>query len=71
MSSIAFVAQYEEDGRDGPDALVLGVFSSEQAARDALQELYRRGSLMARAWISSWNIDQPQPRTRVEVELVE
>jgi hypothetical protein len=67
---VAFVAHYEEDGRDGPNALVLGVFSSEAAARDALQELDRCRSLMVRAWITSWTIDQPHPRTRaVEVEL--
>lgn len=68
---VAFVAHYEEDGRDGPAELVLGVFSSEAAARDALQELNRRRSLVIRAWISSWTIDQPRPRTRVEVELME
>lgn len=67
---VAFVAHYEEEGRDGPDALVLGVFSSEEAAREALHELDRKRSLIVRAWITSWTIDQPNARTRVEVELV-
>ena len=68
---VAFVAHYEEEGRDRPDALVLGVFSSEAGARDALQQLDRKRSLIVRAWITSWNIDQPHPRARVEVELME
>ncbi|HSD18436.1 MAG TPA: GAF domain-containing protein [Anaeromyxobacter sp.] len=68
---VAFVAHYEEEGRDRPDALVLGVFSSEAGAREALQQLDRKRSLIVGAWITSWNVDEPHLRARVEVELME
>lgn len=68
---VAFVAHYEEAGRDEPVAAVLGVFSSEPAAREALRELERRRSLLVRAWITSWALDVPLALTRVEVELEE
>ncbi|WP_242343382.1 GAF domain-containing protein [Anaeromyxobacter terrae] len=68
---VTFVVQYEEEGRDRPDARVLGVFSSEAAAREALRELDRTRSLLVRAWITSWALDVPLPVTRVEVALAE
>jgi GAF domain-containing protein len=65
----AFVVQYDETGMDGPVARVLGVFSSESSARDALRELERTRSLLVHASITSWTLDVPRPRTRVELDL--
>ena len=67
----AFVVQYEETGVAGPVARVLGVFSSDTAARDALRELERTGPPVVHASITSWTFDVPHPRTRVEIELPE
>ncbi|BDG04777.1 GAF domain-containing protein [Anaeromyxobacter oryzae] len=65
----AFVVQYEETGVDGPVAGLLGVFSSEATARDALRELDRSRSLAFHASITAWTLDVPGPRTRVEIDL--
>jgi hypothetical protein len=65
----AFVVQYDETEVDGPVARILGVFSSERAARDALRELDRTRSLVVHASITSWTLDVPRARTRVELDL--
>jgi GAF domain-containing protein len=67
----AFVVQYDETGVDGPVARILGVFSSETSARDALRELDLARSLVVHASITSWTLDAPRPRTRVEIDLPE
>jgi hypothetical protein len=67
----AFVVQYEETGVDGPVACILGVFSSESSARDALRKLDLARSLVFHASITSWTLDMPQARTRVEIDLPE
>jgi hypothetical protein len=65
----AFVVQYDEIGVDGPVARVLGVFSSETSARDALRELDRTHSLIVHASITSWTLDVARPRTSFEIDL--
>jgi GAF domain-containing protein len=65
----AFVVQYDEVGRDGPMARVLGVFSSETSARQALRALDRTRALVVRASITSWTLDVAVPRASVEVDL--
>ncbi len=65
----AFVVQYDETGVNGPVARILGVFSSETSARDALRELDRTRSLVVRASITSWTLDVPRLRTRVDIDL--
>ncbi len=65
----AYVVQYDETGVDGPVARILGVFSSETSARDALRELDRTRSLVVHASITSWTVDVPCARTRVEIDL--
>ncbi len=67
----AFVVQYDETEVEGPVAHILGVFSSETSARDALRELDRTRSLVVHASITSWTLDVPHPRTRVEIDLGE
>ncbi|WP_242359882.1 GAF domain-containing protein [Anaeromyxobacter sp. SG17] len=65
----AFVVQYEEDGATGPVTRVLGVFSSEATAREALRELDRARSLVCHASITSWSLDVTRPLTSVEIDL--
>jgi GAF domain-containing protein len=65
----AFVVQYEEDGVTGPVTRVLGVFSSETSAREALRELDRTRSLVCHASITSWSLDVTRPLTSVEIDL--
>jgi hypothetical protein len=65
----AFVVQYDETGADGPVARILGVFSSETSARDALRNLDLTRSHVFHASITSWTVDNPEPRTRVEIDL--
>jgi transcriptional regulator with GAF, ATPase, and Fis domain len=67
----AYVAQYEEIEADGPATRILGVFSSERSARDALRNLELARSLVMHASITSWTLDVPRPRTRVEIDLPE
>jgi GAF domain-containing protein len=67
----AFVVQYEEDGVTGPVTRVLGVFSSETSAREALRELDRTRSLVCHAAITSWILDVARPLTSVEIDLPE
>jgi hypothetical protein len=67
----AFVVQYDETEVDGPVARILGVFSSERSARDALRELDLARTLVVHASITSWTLDVPRPRTRVEIDLPE
>jgi len=67
----AFVVQYDETGVDGPVTRILGVFSSETSARDALRKLDLTRSLAFHASITSWTPDVPRSRTRVEIDLPE
>jgi GAF domain-containing protein len=67
----AFVVQYDETEVDGPVARILGVFTSERSARDALRELDLARTLVVHASITSWTLDVPRPRTRVEIDLPE
>jgi GAF domain len=67
----AFVVQYEEDGVTGPVTRVLGAFSSETSAREALRELDRARSLVSHASITSWILDVTRPLTSVEIDLPE
>jgi len=64
-----FVVQYDETAVHGPVARILGVFSSETSAREALRELERTRSLVVHASITSWTLDVPRPRTRLEIDL--
>lgn len=66
----AWVVEYEEVGVDGPVLRLLGVFSSEASARDAVGALDRTRSLLLRASITSWTLDAPRPRTSIEVDLL-
>jgi transcriptional regulator with GAF, ATPase, and Fis domain len=67
----ALVVQYDEIDVDGPVTRVLGVFSSERTARDALRRLDRARSLVLHASMTSWTLDVPRPRSQVEVDLPE
>lgn len=64
----AFVVQYDEVGVDGPVMRVLGVFSSEAAAREALRDLDRARSLVVHASITAWTLDAARPGMTIEVE---
>jgi transcriptional regulator with GAF, ATPase, and Fis domain len=65
----ALVVQYDELETNGPVTRILGVFSSERSARDALRTLELARSLVIHASITSWTLDVPRPRTRIEIEL--
>jgi len=65
------VVQYDESCVDGPVARVLGVFSSETSAREAVREVDRTRSLVFHATITSWTLGVPRPLTRVEIDLPE
>jgi hypothetical protein len=58
-SPVAHLAHYHEAGEAGAEARVLGVFSSDAAARDALRELRARLPTVGRAWITCWTVDAP------------
>lgn len=61
---VEHVAEYEDLGPDGAGPRVLGVFSSEEAARAALRAVRGEGGTV-RAWITSWAVDVPRRRARV------
>jgi hypothetical protein len=65
----AFVVQYEEVGVDGPATRVLGVFSSEHSARQALGDLERTRSLVVHASITSWTVDVARSTRSIEIDL--
>lgn len=63
-----YLAEYEDFGRFAHRTHVLGVFSSEEAARSALQALCGR-RLVLRAWIASWTVDVAAVQARVAVDV--
>jgi transcriptional regulator with GAF, ATPase, and Fis domain len=67
--SDALVVQYDEIEVDGPVTRILGVFSSEASTRDALRKLELARSLVVRATITTWTLDEPDARARVDLDL--
>ena len=53
---------------DGPVTRVVGVFSSEASAREALRRLDRSRSLLVHASITSWIADAAGPLTSIEID---
>ncbi|HYG66006.1 MAG TPA: GAF domain-containing protein, partial [Anaeromyxobacteraceae bacterium] len=64
----AYVVQYEEVGVAGPRTHLLGVFSSERSAREAVRELERTRSLVVHASITAWTVDVARSLTSVEID---